>query len=67
MLVQITRRKGCIERVRPGVTPIIELDLEPHQRVVSVELSEYLFGGRERKTTDWYWTAFVATYLGEEA
>lgn len=54
-LVQVTKR---------GQTPIIELEIEPHEYVVNVELRESMFDDTDRKTIDWKWTAFVATPLG---
>jgi len=63
-LVQISRREGEIRRVKYGVTPVIELHLEPHERVVSVELTGNAWRHPERKTVDWQWVVFVAAYLG---
>lgn len=62
-LVQIIKLTGTIERVKPGVTPVIELQLEDNQRVVSVDLGEKILFHSQRKTTDWHWTAYVETRL----
>lgn len=62
--VQITKQTGRVLRVKPGVTPVVELDLEPHQRVVSFELDEIWpsAGGMDRKTTDWKWVAYIESW-----
>lgn len=67
MLVQITKTTGRIDRVRRGQTPIVELDLQPTQYVIGIELREAHFDDLERKTVDWYWTAYIATPLGNPA
>jgi hypothetical protein len=65
-LVQIRLVRGDIKRVPPGETPIIELQLEPHERVLDIELARNEQHGRalsERKTYDWTWVAYVETQL----
>ena len=58
-LVQIEKRKGKINRVKPpDAPPIVELHLEPHQRVISIELTEDWWYG-DRVTRDWSWTAYI--------
>ncbi len=65
VLTQISKRSGRIERVRPEhAPPTIELYLEPGQYVTGVELKEE-YAYRDRKTTDWFWTAYVVTPLGD--
>jgi hypothetical protein len=66
-LVQIVKQTGEISRVPRGVTPVIELFLEPHQYVANVELNERMFDHPDRKTVDWHWTAFVVTPLRDPA
>lgn len=63
-LVQIQQIKGRVDRVPRGDVPVIELDLEPNQRVVYVSLSESLFDPRDRKTVDWHWIAYVENRIG---
>lgn len=62
-LVQIALHTGRIDRVREGVTPVVQLDLEENQRVVSIDLIDWTarFGNFERKTHDWEWRAYVET------
>jgi hypothetical protein len=63
-LVQIEKRRGHVARVKPEhAPPVVELNLRPGQYVVSIELTEDWSYG-DRKTTDWSWTAYVATQLG---
>lgn len=63
-LVQVVKRSGEVARVRPGVTPVVELDLEPHQRVISFELLEaYVFSSSDRKTKDWKWVAYIESWI----
>lgn len=62
-LVQIARVTGRIDRVPRGDTPVVELDLEDHQRVVSVELKALLFDDPGRKTVDWKYVVYVETRL----
>lgn len=63
-LVQVAKRTGKVRRVKPGDgPPVVELHLEPHQYVVSFDLSKDWDYG-DRKTDDWSWTAYVATRLG---
>jgi hypothetical protein len=65
-LVQVSRLEGEIRRVKPGTVPVVELDLAPHQQLVSIELHRRQPLTRsdfERKTDDWNWTAYVATRL----
>lgn len=63
-LVQITKRSGRIDRVKYGITPLIELHLEPGQYVSNTELWQSPYPAQHRKTIDWYWTAYVVTPLG---
>lgn len=66
-LVQLTRLRGEINRVPAGQEPgVVELHLEPHQRVVSLDLREAAWCSPERKTVDWRWTAVIETRLGGE-
>lgn len=62
-LVQITQRSGRANRVPEGQAPTIELDLEPHQQVVQLELRELNAYDVDRKTRDWTWTVTVATRI----
>lgn len=62
-LVQISKRKGSVDRVPAGQTPLVELELEDNQEIVRFELHESLMASRERKTTDYWWEAWVATRL----
>lgn len=63
-LVQIERRTGWINRVKPeDQPPILELDLADNQTVVSADMRESFFSPEHRRTTDWYWTAYIATRL----
>lgn len=58
-LVQVSKREGRIDRVRPSdAPPVVELDLEPNQRIVSIELRKVWSSG-DRKTDDWAWTAYI--------
>ena len=59
VLAQVVQRKGKIERVKRGETPVVEMFLMSHQRVVSIDLREAHFDDLNRKTVDWYWTAYV--------
>ena len=63
MLTQIEKRSGRIDRVPPGVTPVLELNLEPGEHIAGVELRQVVLFHSERKTTDWTWTAYVVTPL----
>lgn len=63
-LHQISKRTGSINRVPIGQTPVVELHLEPHERLVSLDLRESMFVSPERVTTDWYWTAIIDSDLG---
>jgi hypothetical protein len=63
VLVQIVKRRGVVDRVPRGEEPVVELKLEPGQYVVSFELREAPWVRADRKTTDWRWTAYVATPL----
>jgi hypothetical protein len=60
-LVQIVKHKGRIDRVPRDDTPVVELDLQPDQRVVSIELKEAMFSAPDRKTVDWRFVAYVET------
>ncbi len=63
-LVQIQKRTGRIDRVRrEHAPPVIEIDLEPNQYIVGVELREDVLFHSERVTSDWEWTAYVASTL----
>lgn len=56
-LVQITHRTGTINRVPRGETPVIELQLDRNQKIVSVELQPtHRSLWSDRKTLDWTWT-----------
>jgi hypothetical protein len=60
-LVQVTRRRGRVDRVPAGQMPVVELYLEPNQTVVSIEFSDGNGATRDRKTVDWHWQAYIAT------
>jgi len=64
---QVSKREGRIPRVKPeDAPPVIELDLERGQYLVSVELENTTrFTDHHRKTDDWKWTAFVVTPFEE--
>jgi hypothetical protein len=63
-LVQITERRGSVDRVPLGERPkVVELKLEDHQTVVGFEWRRVIFGNRSRKTEDWMWVAYIATRL----
>jgi hypothetical protein len=62
-LIQIAKVDGRIDRVPRGETPVVELQLERHQRVISMDLRYLLPINMERKTLDWRWTAYVETRL----
>lgn len=57
--VQIAERKGRINRVKPGETPVIELHLEDNQRVICVEMKQVDPLNLTRKTNDFVWRAFI--------
>jgi hypothetical protein len=59
VFVQISERRGAIDRVRRGTTPVVELELEPNQRVVSIDLRKTTYDDPERKTVDWRYLAYV--------
>jgi hypothetical protein len=63
MLTQIEKREGWVNRVRGLDPPVVELHLEPGEYIVSFELRESYLTSPERKTSDWYWTAYVVTPL----
>lgn len=59
---QIARKTGEIKRVPRGETPVIELDLDSHVRVISARLSQDWESNRdlvERKTCDWSWEVYL--------
>lgn len=62
-LVQITKRHGDIRRVKRGVVPVVELDLEENQYVSNVEMNPVIYFDSDRVTQDWTWTAYVVTRL----
>lgn len=62
-LVQISRRRGVIERVPFGEEPTLELHLEPNETVTDVVLKPQV-GARGRSTVDWAWSLYVVTDLG---
>lgn len=62
-LVQISKRTLRVDRVQPGVEPVYQLDLEPHQTIVHFAPLTVL-GGRHRKTEDHIAVAWIATNLG---
>lgn len=63
-LVQIVKRTGRIDRVKPEhAPPVVELEIGDNQRVISIDLHEVVFGDLDRKTRDWRWTAYVETRL----
>ena len=64
-LVQISKRRGQIDRVKKGETPVLELLLSEREYVVGVSLEPIVQYGKafERKTQDWTWTAYVVTPL----
>lgn len=64
-LHQIATRKGGVDRVPDGQTPVVELYLQPNERIVSFELRESMFANPARKTIDWRWTAIIDVDLGE--
>lgn len=66
-LVQLTRRTGIVRAPAHHYgqpIDLIELDLEPNQRVVQVETKRGL-DERRRKTVDWTWTVWIETRLGD--
>lgn len=63
MLVQISECKGRINRVKPGESPVIELHLEDHQRVICVEMRQVELFNPDRKTNDFVWRAFIESRL----
>lgn len=62
-LVQISEAKGRINRVKAGESPLIELHLEDHQRVICVEMRQVEPFNTERVTRDFVWRAFIETRL----
>lgn len=66
-LVQVTQRRGTIDRVPGGQTPVVEMRLAPGQYVVSMELEPHVLYYSDRKTVDWSWTAYIVTPLGGRA
>lgn len=61
-LVQITKRRGSVDRVKFGEQPMVELELDDNQTVVGFEMHESIVPST-RKTTDYWWIAWVATRL----
>jgi hypothetical protein len=61
-LAQITSRSGQARTPSSTYEPpsLIELNLEPNQRVIQVEWSRG-FDHRTRKTVDWTWTVWIET------
>jgi hypothetical protein len=59
--VTIERRIGRVDRVPPDKEPTVKLDLEPGQVVVGFEMRTSLAVTVDRKTNDWYWTAYILT------
>jgi hypothetical protein len=59
-LVQIVSRSGQARTPSSTYQPpgLIELNLEPNQRVVQVDWSRG-FDSRGRKTVDWTWTVWI--------
>lgn len=62
-LVQIATRRGTIEQTDPDdPEPVVELHLEDHERVVSLDLRrDPLWRGRT--TVDWSWIAVIEVRL----
>lgn len=56
--VQIGQRSGIVKRVPHGDDPFVELELEPHERIIELRWSR-MVGNSKRKTVDWYWHATV--------
>lgn len=63
--VQIEKREGVIRKVRKGTTPIVVLRLWDTERLVSIDLRETMFEHPRRKTSEWFWTAYIETDCGE--
>lgn len=62
-LVQISRRRGFVQRVPIGaVPPPVELYLAEHQRIIDFDIHA-MIGGPERVTEDYAWTATIETRL----
>jgi hypothetical protein len=62
-LIQIARRTGEVKRVPPREAPVVELDLDDNQTIVGWECHPVTMFHSDRKTVDWYWSAWVATRL----
>lgn len=62
-LVQISERRGVVKRLKPGVRPVVDLHLEPHQQIVKFDINCTTLFTRNRTTDDYAWTAWVATTL----
>lgn len=67
VFVQITARRGEVRGpVESYSAPdLIELNLEPNQRVIQIEWSRG-FESRRRKTVDWRWTAWIESRFPKE-
>lgn len=61
-LVQLSVMEGWINRVPDGQEPVVELNLEPNQEVVALDLWERPWDG-ERKTRDFRYRATIRTRL----
>jgi hypothetical protein len=67
VLHQIARREGRIDRVKRGETPVIDLPLDEHVRVISATLERidpYSAHNLERKTADWRYVVYLDYNLG---
>lgn len=56
---QLVKHTGHIARVPRGQTPIVELAIDPGQRVVSIDVRPSFVDRDERKTVDWNWTVWT--------
>lgn len=62
-LVQISWRGARINRVPYGEMPVVELELDENQEIARFEIREINPFDTDRKTVDWFWSAWVATRL----
>jgi hypothetical protein len=62
--VQITRWRGLVEGVPQGEEPQVELDLEPGETVLAVEL-QVRPGSLQEERSDWRWTALIVRTVGD--
>lgn len=62
-LVQLATRRGRIDKVAANdEPPVVELHVEPYERIVSLDLRQHpLMKGRT--TVDWSWTAVIEVRL----